>query len=694
MKTIVFALLLLPGVAFGQGYSNGYDSGYIGTSSLSGIATDYEISRIMLTTDVDVTHAVAAFGTARTAATEIIELGADAPEFAWCVIDSFNALTSKYEDEPSQNHQYVTQRSNFGGWDTNTAIVSNQAATMDLLYVDWAEHIPAGVTILEAKLHVVPVNDWWRANADTVVAVLMTGENDNLWYTSKGVDDGADAAPSYAHASWRHQILGLNDHDYPATNGGTWNPELKDRQHFWEWGNFYDWTGFKASSVEDHFDQTATPSLDFAIDIRNCVQAAVNGETNNGIMIYGVESSGAFVTTRSYFWEPREGHSVWQFIPWIEIVYTAKPYKAPYPGGNDVVFMFTTDDGRRDFNHAMRDSFVAHGGEMTAFVTERFTNDESNTETMDPAELITFFDGGGVELGLHSRWHDDTHGMRWNARNVSLNKYTRGCDPEVAFVGGTTGRDSLWADADPIWLYNIAIAQGVAGGYEADPCFGKSFALPRHEWTREVFEAILYHGYKALRVGGVYQRGVFKDSYSGDSNFDGRVLHASGRYDRWTRASVYPVIADTARIGIDPYYPLLPHNAILSPLTCSSADVVGDEDATPTEAEVKRNFCRMIAEARANHSGVVSMYSHDFKGETYDNGIDAQEIGWILEVCDDIGVWMPRISEYHNWVNAHTTPIATPLGFAYSDTNNYSRESGAWALPKPETRLFPYEDKE
>jgi hypothetical protein len=687
MKTIVLILLLLPAVAFGQGYFDGYKEGY-GSGS-----AEYTTSTVMFTTDIDRDHATAAFDALVVSADELIELGTVATEFAWCTIDSFNATTSKYVAEPSQNHQHLLQRSGFGGWDTNTAIVGSEAATVDLLYIDWTSYIPAGSTILEAKIHIVPTEDWYRSNTDTTVAVLMTGSSDNLWYTSKGVDDGFDAAPNYAHASWRHQILGLNADGYPQNNAGAWVPELKSRQEYWDWGDRYDWTGFKSSTVQPFFDQTSPATLDLAVDIRNCVQAVLNGETNNGIMIYGADSGPAFVTTRSYFWEPRAGHSAWEFIPWIEVVYSTKPYKAPYPGGHDAAFIFTTDDGRRDFNHTARDSFVKYGGAMTAFVAERFTNDESNTETMDQAELIAFYQGGGVEIGSHSRWHDETHGLSWDARTVAIDKYTDGCDPAVAFVGGTTGRDSVYADTDPIWLYDIATSQGISGGYENDPYFGKSIAAPLHKWTREVFGAVAYHGYGAFRVGEVSTPGNFFNSYSGDPAYDGRALHVTGEYDRWVRSTTYPVIADTARAGIDPFFPLLPYNSLFAPFTRNTTWFVGDETATPTEADVKRNFKWSIAQAIANHSGVVSMYTHDFKSGTYGNGLTADEIGWMLEVCAEMNVWLPRVSEYQNWFRANSIPSATPSGYAYSDTNSFSVESGVWAVPIPETRLFPYEEK-
>ena len=291
--------------------------------------------------------------------------------------------------------------------------------------------------------------------------MLLTDPDDDEWYGHKG-GVGMTNSPNYAKASWAYQT---------DTNGGTWSDVTQANPwsvtlagaYYWDLGRYSDWSGSilgAGTFIPDATDATAR-TAPLTLDITDCVQAAVNGVTNNGIMVLFQENTTPNTTPLLFGWDAYSTAIGRQ--PWIKIKYLTKKYVSPYPGGADAVASFSTDD----FIAADNDSFITvfnrHGMKYTIFGA-RVHVDAATDYQADMGKILSWRDDYDMEIGPHSWYHKNPAGLT----------YWQQVEGEItqAVV------DSIDRDSRPDWLY--ALADSADGNRrEGDPYFAKSIALCR-----------------------------------------------------------------------------------------------------------------------------------------------------------------------------------------------------------------------
>jgi len=645
MRKITLLLLLISfSSVMAEGYTGG---GYLPGSNPESTDGNFEINRMVFTMDPTLDHFLDGYDTDVAAAHEILGLGAgnDVPEFAWVSIDSVTVPTSSvwldYGGRWNDERFWGTA----GDWN----ITDEDVPRLGLYYIDWSSYIPAGATILSAEMHFNTDSTWYVTANDTFSATLMTNVTDNQWYNSRGVDLGSDSAPNMAHANWSHQTLVTGSNGYTAARQFPWTPSLADRQSFEDWGDVSDWTGYL--NTDDPPTDTET-----VINIKNCVQAAVNGAVNNGLMIH-MKNGGTAGSYKYNSPEPRPGVGSFDKVPWFTVTYSTMPYKTPFPGG-EFVFIFTTDDGKVAANEAYAGVFNEFGWKYSAFVAKTHFNGAADEPTA--ASIVALVDDG-FEVGSHSRHHLSPYGIsQW--------------DISAGMVPGTAGWDSLVRDTEPDWMHHLA--DSLDGDSRlTHPYFGKSFATPQNELTQEGIMALAQHGYTGVRFGSE------------------RKASATGISDLFREMRYNAATSDSMRITGIPKDILREQNYMGVPYNLGIDAIVGAKAISPSEAEIKWNFRRLIRQVVARKTKAVSLYTHDLKSGGYTNGLDEAELRWMLEVVYDEGGTCMRLTDFVNWKKTWSTACATPAGYAQGDSMRFDATDAVWFKPKALNRLFPFEEE-
>lgn len=612
----------------------------------------FAVERLALfTVDRELDHAHDSYDASRDRADLVVELGTEAPEFAWCALD--RSLPDSILHDPS----YIRIKP---GLDGDWSVCVPRRRVM-LLHVDWARHLPPGVTITKAALHLVTAGTWYSGTRDSLCATLMTVPGDSLWFRTKGIDDGSAPSDYYALATWNRQVP---RQDLPTGSGDPeeWVPPLEDRGQFWNWGSDSDWSANTAASYP--------AEAEVVIDVTNCVQAAVNGSANNGIMVMGTEYGTYEQFLAAFHWETDPSWA--DKVPWITVEYREEPHSSPFPGGADWAFVFSTDDGRREANLAYADIFASHGFAYSVFVIQVAMDDAGRLSWSDLVGLRSL----GMEIGSHSRWHFDPnpdgraglciYDCPFDAPRMILSDYVRGTDPGALAAPGATGWDSLLCDTDPVWLYDGAEALD-GDRRENDPQWGKTFALPLNHWDVWSLQAMAYHGYEAMRCGSAETIRFLPD----------------GNLDFYVPATFRPELADSLRIGFTPHAPGLARNLVGVPLSIQIQTIVGSKDDTGIPREqVVFNLKNLLEKARASHRRVVATFVHDFKtdpdGPRYSEGLDPEELEWILQTVADNGGSVMTVGEYARWMKRTASPVATPAAFAQPGEFRYDAGDSVW----------------
>ncbi len=521
--------------------------------------------------------------------------------------------------------------------------------TASLFYIPFGARHPANCTIVSATLGVVNSGNSQFTYIDSLYAVLMDNPNDNDWYTTKDATDFANY-PNYAHASWMRQESTNGGGWWNGTNRWVWSPTLADRPYYWSWGGNCDWTGSRyGSEGSGEYNLTYVPTkTGYDINVTNCVQAAVNGTTNNGIILM-VADGGATTNDWSFYgWDQyaeAKGRE-----PYLVVKYITKRYQKPF-GTSDFALVVSTDDGKYPANRAYTDTFLAHGGKYSIYMAK---NQLGASGGSTPTQLVGFRTSG-MEVGSHSRYHKTTHGLTfWHSIDLS--------DTISA------GWDSLKFDAGPVWMYNMA--DTIAGDLRGDPLFAKTLALPESQLSPEVGLALNKVGYQAVRYKAM-----------------GPVVASWKHYSvaNTKRAAA----GDSASAGFPAYVGRAPRNMVLLPTTVTVQTVFARRaNAQTTEAELdslKQNYRRLAYQIRGQDRGVISLFWHDFKtGYSVDyggEGVDGVELGAVLAENDALGGRYMSVSEYAAWIKGAATSVASPNRAAVPDTFESTAGQGIWFKP-------------
>ena len=116
----------------------------------------------------------------------------------------------------------------------------------------------------------------------------------------------------------------------------------------------------------------------------------------------------------------------------------------------------------------------------------------------------------------------------------------------------------------------------------------------------------------------------------------------SGVYGLLANTKMGAAFSDTAYCGTGGQKSRAPRNIIMLPTFIGIDAIVGAKaNTTITEAEVKANMRKCVEQIKACDIPVLSLYVHDFKtdpsGADYAEGLDQEELDWLLDVVDEEG---------------------------------------------------------
>lgn len=510
----------------------------------------------------------------------------------------------------------------------------------ELVYIPWQDFIPPHATILSAAMDVQLNTGAYYGFRDSVVAVQMSNPADNQWYQVKGVGSNY---PDFAHASWNRQ-QSSNGGAWGGPDAHPWTPSLDDRKFLWAWGEINDWSG---STNETPTGLIPTYSS-MSIKLTNCVQAAVNGDVNNGVILSYAENNSFAGSYKHYHWD--DYSSARGRTPYVVVKYRNTPYVKPF-GTSDWTFIANTDDGKFPCNNAYTDIFLAHGGKYTIFMAKNQISTGTGAST--PRQLIDFHTRG-MEVGNHSRYHREW-GLTYWSRQMTM--------PDT----NSAAWDSLMFDAGPVWMYNMA--DTIVGDLRNDPTFAKSFALPTNSWSPESLLALAKFRYVAVRTNA-----------------------SSSQYNRdryYTLATQRASKTDTISTGMPTQFGRRPRNMTMLPPFDWAPTIVGYKgNPALTEASldsIRHNAHRVIFQLRGQDRRALHLFWHDFKtnpsGNGYGEGLNANELDALLDVVDELGGRYMTTSEYANWIKDRATPVATPAGYAQPDTFKFQASDRVWFVP-------------
>lgn len=594
----------------------------------------------------------------------------DVPSFAYAEIDSLRPLWAK---DPvgticgmtANESRRVTQVAYNGsgvptsvdsvavldirtGWlatdvspaDRDTATWGIGRPHFELVYVPFEDIIPANASIVSATINVSPNSNYYIASPDSVVATLMTNPNDEWWYQQKGIANHTDIAET----CWRRQWT--SSQGSGAQNGHPWDPALSTRKYLWDWGKVSDWTG--STYTGGNFIPQYTNTR---IEITNCVQAAVAGQVNNGILLSYAESARAGSAFKHYNWDRTSNTSVNNRTPYIVIKYVTRRYAAPF-GSSDIGVVLNTDDGVYDANTEWADELATHTGARFTMFEARDQLGVLGKSTM--AQLLSFYDRGFIEIGSHSRYHK-VNGLTYWQRNLAM------ADTNAAAF------DSLLYDCSPQWMYVRADAEGrdMRGAAQ----FGKSLALPENQHSPWVLLALKKIGYNAIRTGS-----------------------SAGTYDRvkyFHPATLGAARTDSLWMGGFNYSGRYARNMQAFPFTMNIPLIVGAEgNKHTTQAEydsVSVNMSRALFQTRGQNRGVLNLFWHDTKKVPttggYNEGVDAIDLSVMCDVIDAWGAKYLTISDAANYRKGGATAAASPNRAAVPDTFETTAGERVWFRP-------------
>jgi hypothetical protein len=446
----------------------------------------------------------------------------------------------------------------------------------------------------------------------------------------------------------------------------------------WDWGNVSDWTGSYVTG--------ATPIAQYAnvpIEATNCVQAAVSGSVNNGLLLSYHSQKTTYEKFTHYSWDRVSNATVNNRTPYVVVKYITKSYQKPF-GSSEWAFVFATDDGKALANASYDSVFALHGGKYTMFLSQRHLDQATY---MTSAQAMAYW-ARGDEIGNHSKVHfpaagtGATHGSGLNHyHEIALNSTTG----NVLKVGGaSTGWDSLMIDCSPQWMYDMAAAQGY-GDLTSNPSFAKSHALPNGAWSPEVFEALYRSGYTVVRGTGAAATSDRYHYYEGGPSAPAAPIGKARADTMWLDGP----LTQSGRWQ---------RNMSLAAVTLGASGASGqtifglkaDPADNQTELdEVTNNVRRLAYQMIGQNRRALITFTHALKTNPaaptgYVDGVNADELEAALDAVDTFaggGKYM-GFAEYKEWIKGGATMVDTPAFATAPDTFAAVAADRIWGKPQ------------
>lgn len=589
-----------------------------------------------------------------------------------------------------------------------TMPIDDQDPRYLIYYTNIEDLVPDNSRLIDVRLNVFQsFSTVFQSITDTLYAVLIENPSDNLWYTYDELgwpEYGGIGNPGLAHATWKYQIQG-NDDAASGANAttirsrignvdraslGEWDPPLDERTEIHHWGSMVQFTS------ERHPDdargdsgyggavarwQSATSDW-YAYQTTNLVRHVKLGGVNNGWLI-GQARAGASIST--VFQNAGPHHSTAGSRPFITLSYIEGLPEEKIFDGSMLALSWSSDDGHT----ASNDAWSAVSAELNAPFTIN-VNIQESPQYYNAADLRRWR-ADGNEIGAHSR----RHGLgtteycvtepAWTNLRGSFAVPTYTCTdwmppqrlwPDDVFAAAGSGIDSLLVDFDPCWLYEY-----VGPGYELDPFFVKTMALPNNRYNMPGLYILHHLGYRSVRTAQASTNDAGVNlPVDGGPWYDWRGL---GSADAAGCGSEGAAVADSVRATWVMHDPWQPVN-ILGFAPTIRIDAIIGQDVNPqlTEAEVKRRTRYQIVRHIGKKQPVSTWFVHVAKGVGgyADPGkMSADEWRWIAEECQRLGVPILRAKEVadYKWVNSVAVDTPATWGY-YSESPGGGRDPYRW----------------
>jgi len=576
----------------------------------------------------------------------VYTLGVDDTTFAYAMIDTLWTATAGLDSTVTNANRKTYYRIKA---DSDWNLIDAGSSRARPLLVHFDPKVPAGATIVSATFHLNTEGAYTSGN-DSTVAVLMSHPAWNAWYRYRGQwntwnngDPGSgDTWWKYAaKCGYTNQVqykTSADRHGFHYTTRAKWYPAWSTLNRYYEVGDVADMTSLGNRNGD------GAKKHDLQIDITDCVQAVANGATNNGIAIWMKIANAANRTLLTQGFELTDRRAA---AGWFEVKYITRSYATNFPGGKTFAFVFQTDDGNKGANDAYAAVMASHNGHYTIYATKAYLNGVNCTA----GDLLAWYNAGH-EIGAHSRAHiyaDAYQISRWG-HGPAANGYAATDTTTYA-----AGWDSMRTSLQRSWLIALGDSLGVP---RTSRRWARSMALPGNQWSPWTEVLCKNLGYESVRCG------------------------QSGPYGIAANAGLGAAFSDTAVSGMAATLGRAPRDVMMLPTWIGIESVVGAKaNTTITEAEVKANFRKLVEQLKADGRQLLSLYTHDFKtnphGLYYSEGLDAEELDWLLDIVEEEGGWVCTATEYTDWIRAHGVAIDRPhnahrdstafFGFASTD---------------------------
>ncbi len=535
----------------------------------------------------------------------------------------------------STNRYAVAWQSNGARWHLPYSLPfkSQQYA---LLWCPLERFVPPGSHVISAEICLSALGRQGIYSAsprDTLAAVLLAQEGDGRWV--RGPRFLAPGYGRHATASWNNQVqparpgMGVTTAvGYAAAPSDSfpWQPPLDERVRTLDFGP-------RGRGHVFNVDRFALVdyAVHFRVDITRTAQLVANGRAvNRGgwlLVLLSGQSGSAFVRFRTFAdRDPR----LW---PFVRVVYEDRPWAGPWPGGREIAYTFTSDDGLTKANDAWSEVFAEMGLGFTAFVSQAHQGVGQDITLRWDKEDLACWSRRGVEIGSHGRTHPEYPGLA----GLPYESY-----------------EDLVHRLDPSWIDSTLAAAGHAAPRARSPVAeGLVFAAPHNAFNLNMVAIAESLGYLGIRSGNL-GRAPSTQQVPGDS------------------AGVAPLHASTRNPDLRSFGAgsTLSFNGMLVPTYTGSADnhesgIFGTAAQPADSAQIVRTT-RLLIEDRAVRGEYAYWVTLTHNLNVLDNGyedigVNPDQLRWFLQTLVASGnVWVAPMGKVMAYLRERTVLMDHP----------------------------------